>query len=143
MTNNTGSIIKEITSAIFIFLFSYTGISKLFSLEKFRFTLQEFPFMSKAAPTLSLLIPLVEIFISVLLLIPQYKKVGLWSSLALMILFTSFLVYMISYSSNLPCSCAGIINDLSWSQHIFLNLFFIGLAATTLLINKKRKIVAG
>ena len=129
----------EIISALFILLFVYTATSKLMTHRLFTITLAESPLLNFASGFIGWAIPLIEILISMMLFVPSFRRGGLVASLILMIVFTIYIVYMLMTASHLPCSCGGIINKLSWKQHLWLNVFLAALAATGLYLSNRLK----
>ncbi len=122
------STIIDIINGLLILLFSYAILSKLINHEMFQAQLIKFPVLDTSPALFSWLIPVSELFVILILFIPKFKLYGLYAALSLLILFTVFLILMISFDKNLPCSCGGIISKLSWKQHIAFNLFFIVLS---------------
>lgn len=114
-------LIIEIISYIFIILFLYTGLSKLIDNAVFREQIAVTPIFSKSASFISWFLPSVEIFVSILLFLPKWKQLGMYVSLILMSLFTGYIIYIINVDEKLPCSCGGVIELLSWKQHLVLN----------------------
>jgi len=129
----------ELVSALFILVFVYTATSKLLHHESFVFTLKKSPVTDFAGTFLSWAIPAIELLISLMLFVPRLRELGLYAAFGLMILFTSYIVYMLIFSSRLPCSCGGVINKLSWNQHLWLNVFLTMMAAAAILINRQIK----
>jgi hypothetical protein len=129
----------EIIAALFILLFVYTATSKLLSHDAFVVTLKKSPLIGFASLFLSWTVPLLEIFISVLLLIPKFRRKGLMASFFLMALFTIYILYMLLSSSHLPCSCGGVISKLSWKEHLWLNVLLTVLAALPLYLQQRLK----
>jgi hypothetical protein len=109
-------------AALFIFLFVYTALSKFFNLAQFQFTLAHAPFIGKYSQVMMILIPTIEILIAVLLVIPRTRRVGLVDAFGLMTLFTLYIAYALAAHLKLPCSCGGIIQQLSWKGHLLLNV---------------------
>lgn len=130
-------MIMDTTVYLFIVLFMYTSASKLMTIKTFASTLAKSPLIGDLNFVLAWAIPVIEIIISIMLIIPSLRKTGLWSSLFLMIAFTSYLVYMVFSESKLPCHCGGVISMLTWPQHIWFNISFIVLAVIGLNINKQ------
>ncbi|MBA2499261.1 MAG: hypothetical protein H0V30_05995 [Chitinophagaceae bacterium] len=120
-------LLVEIISAILILLFVYTALSKLVSLDQFQDVLWQAPMIGHGAGILARAVPLAELLIALLLLFPFTRVWGLYSSLGLLLVFTVYLGYMIVSVTDLPCQCGGVISSLSWAQHIYFNLFFIGI----------------
>lgn len=133
--------ITEIISALFIILFLYTSLNKIFEHGQFQLILSKSQLIGNWATMVSYLLPAAEIMISVLLLIPRTRMFGLWSSLAMMILFTAYISNMIVFTPRLPCSCGGVLKQLNWKEHLLFNLFFVTLAITGISISHKRNCV--
>lgn len=51
-------------------------------------------------------------------------------------IFTIYIFGMWLWANKLPCLCNLIVKNLSWGQHIWFNLVFLGLAVIALLLNK-------
>ncbi len=120
-------LLVEIISAILILLFVYTALSKLLGLDQFRDVLWQAPMIGRGAGIVARAVPLTELLIALLLFFPITRVWGLYGSLGLLLVFTAYLVYMLFSMTDLPCQCGGVISNLSWTQHVFFNLFFIGL----------------
>jgi len=130
------TLVIELISGLLILLFLYTGLSKLFEHDKFVFNLTKSPLLSPFAGFISIALPIGEIVLAGLLLFKRTQSKGLWLSLGLMSLFTVYLTYMVSFYDKLPCSCGGVISKMSWTQHIFFNLFFVLLSWVALRLTK-------
>jgi uncharacterized membrane protein YphA (DoxX/SURF4 family) len=124
----TKSTIVEIISMLFIILFLYTGISKLMEYGVFKEQIAESPILQPIAPFIAWSLPLTEFLVSLLLIIPRWRLKGLYASLALMIAFTIYIGAIMIFAKELPCSCGGIISELSWQGHLIFNGIFILLA---------------
>lgn len=120
--------LAAIVSALFILLFVYTGISKLQNWSTLSFVLKSYPLIGDYASLVATGLPVTELVVSALLFIPRTRRIGLWASLVLMSLFTVYLVYMLLFTPKLPCTCGGLLEKLSWPQHLLFNLFCILLA---------------
>lgn len=134
-------LFPSITAALFIFLFLYTSINKLSGHQTFESVLRHSPLLQNISPLLSWLIPLAEIVIALLLIVPAYRQAGLFFSLILMSVFTLYIGYMIIFTPRLPCSCGGVLQQLSWREHLVFNIVFTALAVTGYTIEKKNKLV--
>lgn len=132
--------LSRITCYLLIFLFTYTGISKLVDHESFLSSILQSPIIRKYATVISWSVPALELILVVLLLSEQYRKAGLLLSLLTLILFTLYIVYMILFIPDLPCSCGGVLKELSWHNHILFNSVFILLIITALLSNTNHKL---
>ena len=133
------STIVEIITHLFIILFLYTGISKLLEFDVFEEQLADSPILNSVAPVVAWGLPITEFVVSLLLFFPKYRLKGLYASFVLMILFTGYVGALLSISTELPCSCGGIMEALSWQAHLVVNIALIGLALTGIIIAKKIK----
>jgi uncharacterized membrane protein YphA (DoxX/SURF4 family) len=122
--------VSEIICALFILLFVYTGISKLLSMEGFVKVLGKSTLLSRFAVLLGWFLPVFELVVAGMLVFPMLRKTGLYLSLFLVILFTVYIGWMLLYETSLPCSCGGVIEYLSWRQHLIFNIVLIVLAIT-------------
>jgi hypothetical protein len=116
-------------SALFIFLFVYTAVSKLSEFSKFVHVLGTSPLIGGVNIFMAWAIPLTELGTSLLLLFPETRKVGMNVAFILMSFFSVYVGYMILFAPHLPCSCGGIIQNLTWTQHLSLNLILWLIAA--------------
>jgi hypothetical protein len=103
--------------------------------------LEQSPLISSGAALLAWQVPLAELAIVLLLIFPATRKLGLWASALVLSLFTVYLVYMVLFSRYLPCSCGGVINNMSWPEHIGFNLVFIGLSVAALKLVVRHRLV--
>jgi uncharacterized membrane protein YphA (DoxX/SURF4 family) len=120
--------IVELISVLFIILFLYTGISKLMEYGVFKEQISESPILAPIAPFIAWALPLTEFLVSLLLIIPRWRLKGLYASMVLMIAFTLYIIAIMTFNKELPCSCGGIISLLSWKGHLVFNSAFVLLA---------------
>lgn len=145
------STITYFTSMAFVFLFVYTAQAKLTEHATFENMLAKTQVVDTFSGLLSWLIPITEIVISVLLIIPiflkelkprYYKladklnKIGLWSALIIMIIFTVYLSGIYLFAENHLCHCGGVIESMGWKTHIAFNFFFIAIGIISVKLNK-------
>lgn len=128
----------EIICALLIFLFVYTGVSKLLDYQTFRRQLGQSPFITSYAYSLAWTLPIGEIVIAGMLSFNRTRLQGLYLSFFLLCLFTFYLVAMLQLSYFIPCSCGGVLQLLSWQAHIILNIIFILLATAGTLLQPKQ-----
>lgn len=129
----------DIISLLFVMLFLYTGIAKLMDFDVFQEQLMDSPILSFAAPVVAWGLPIIEFIVSLFLFFPTYRLKGLYAALILMILFTGYVGWLLAFAPELPCSCGGIMEALSWPAHLVVNIAFIGLALTGIILAKKIK----
>lgn len=128
----------RLIAAFFIFLFTYTALSKFFDFTSFKNVLHQSPLIGETSRIVVWALPLIEVTISALLFFKRTRLVGLHISLALMIVFTVYLGYMILFTPKLPCSCGGVFRQLTWQQHVWFNLFATALAAFSIWLSRHR-----
>lgn len=130
------NIIVEIITALFILLFVYAAVSKFIDHQRFTAQIRQTPFLKTFAVWIAWVIPIVEIVISIMLAIPRLRSYGLYSSFSLMLLFTSYIIVITKFSSYIPCSCGGVLEKMSWNQHLVFNIFFTFIAVIGIWLNK-------
>lgn len=110
---------------LLIFLWTYTGVSKLIDHDIFESTLHQSPIIKEYSAIISWLVPIVEITLVMLLFSKKYFRLALFFSLLLLFVFTGYIVYLILFIPALPCLCGGVLKAISWNGHLLLNSFFI------------------
>jgi hypothetical protein len=118
------SLVSELVIGLLILLFIYTATSKLLDFSTFRHVLSRSPLIGNKAPVVAWILPLIEILISMMLILPRTRAIGLWSSFALMLTFTGYVAWMLAYAPQLPCSCGGVIKQMTWKQHLVFNITY-------------------
>jgi len=117
--------IVEVVVILNVILFLYTGIAKIMDYSVFKAQLEDSPIFGFAAKPVAILLPIIEFIVVVLFVIPRWRLKGLYFSLTLMIAFTAYIIAMFIVAPEMPCSCGGLIELLSWKQHIIFNSAFI------------------
>ena len=133
------SLITDVISGLLIFLFVYTAVSKLTEIDTFRAAIKQAPFISDRSVFFSWAVPVTELLVSMLLFLPATRTIGLFGAFILMLTFTVYIGYMVGFSPHLPCSCGGVLKQMSWTQHLFFNIAFTILALVGILLHKKSK----
>lgn len=129
--------ILEIIGAFFILLFAYTAFSKLLLQDVFKYSLGMSPLIAPMADLIAWTVPVLELGICALLFFPKTRKIGLYSTLVTMIIFTLYISYMIVFTPKLPCSCGGVIRYMTWRQHLVFNIVCICLAVVATRLNRQ------
>ncbi len=127
----------SIITALYILLFLYAATSKLIDYQKFEVQLAKSPILTDFAFILVWLVPSVEIIIAVLIIIPRTIMLGLYGALALMSMFTAYIISILNFSDTIPCSCGGILQRMGWSEHLVFNVIFVILAIMGILLQAK------
>lgn len=147
MTLNTKiairKIIVEVICLLYILLFVYAALSKLLDFESFQAQLGQSPILGAYTGILSYTVIILELFIAVSLAFNYTRLNALYTALGLMSMFTFYIVIILNFSSNIPCSCGGILENMGWKEHLFFNILFIILACLAIILgwgNYKKKI---
>ena len=133
------SYFPDTVIGMFIALFLYTAVSKILDYHSFYATMNIMPLLKGRAFILAPAVIISEIIISCILMIPTLRLWGLYFSFALMFAFTVYLMFAVAKGYSLPCSCGGVLRQLSWKQHVLFNIAFIILAMSGILSNLKQK----
>ena len=129
--------IVEIISALFVILFIYTGLNKLLDYDTFRFQMGRSPYLQNKSGMVAATLPGGELLVALALIVPRTRLAGLYASFFLMSLFTGYVAIMLSFSYYLPCSCGGILQALSWRQHLVFNSLFTILSVIGVLLQSQ------
>ena len=119
------SLFIELISAALILLFTYAALSKLADYEAFKIQLSKSPILTDWANLIAWLLPAIEIIVVLLLLINKTRLVGFYSSLFLMTAFTTYILVILKFAYYIPCTCGGILSEMSWTTHFWFNLVFV------------------
>ncbi|BDD03608.1 MauE/DoxX family redox-associated membrane protein [Aureibacter tunicatorum] len=142
MKDSIKSNISNGSDLIMILLYSYTGIIKIFDYNGFIYKLKTSSVIDSDLIYYSAMTtPFLEVIIAVALLFNKTKTLGRISSISLMSLFTFYLIFL--KADGQSCSCGGIFEQLSFDQHLYLNVAFIIIAGLPFLFssNKEDKII--
>ncbi len=128
----------------FIFLYIYAPVSKLIEYPQFYNDLLNSPIFGneQVALFISWFIPIIEFTIAALLVSSKFRELGLYLGGGLIFLFTVYIIWILKFSNNIPCSCGGIINNFSWQEHLIFNSCFLilGLVGIYLQVRRNKKV---
>src|SRR5690606_7490727 len=113
-------------------LFATAAYSKVTAHEVFLKGLSRVALIGGAAKYIAWIVPVAEILTSILLIVPQTQRLGLYAFTAMMTVFTVYILSMLLWAEKLPCHCNLIIEKLSWEGHVWFNIGFIALAICAL-----------
>lgn len=130
----------NIISSLLVFLFLYASLSKFTDFNGFVRDMNNQPFPKWLSNIFVWAVPGVEIGLAVMLIFNKTRYKGLYGSLILMSLFTIYTTLVLfNVFNKVPCSCGGIIKNLTWTQHSILNLFFVCISVLGMILIKKGK----
>ena len=117
-------------------IFSYSGFFKVQNFTEFKTGLLKTGIFSQAwLHTSALTIVGAEVLICILLL--KWPKTGVWGCFMASIGFTAYISYLYQNNVYSECGCGGILNTLSYPNHMVFNISMIVASALYLLVNKK------
>lgn len=124
---------------LFVLLFVYAALSKLLDFNTFQNQLGQSPLLSSYAHWIVWTVPISEILIAILLCISRFRILGLYGFYGLMIMFTTYIIIILNFTSYTPCSCGGVLEKLGWIEHLYFNLAFIILSALSIVLLSSNK----
>lgn len=132
------SILQTGLISILILLWVYAAFSKLMEFETFKKQLYNQTFSSPLPEILVWLIPVIEIITAILLAFSKTRLTGLLFSVLLMGIFTTYtLLVLTGYYDRVPCSCGGVLKEMSWRSHFWFNTIFLNLGILGTFLNLK------
>src|ERR1022692_1227100 len=123
----------DIAACLLIFLFIYAAISKLLDYQKFRVQLGQSPLLTSFAGYVAWVIPSIEIIVAVMLAVQRLRLTAFYLSFSLMTMFTAYIIAITKFSDYIPCSCGGILQNMTWNEHLMFNICFVLLSGAAVL----------
>lgn len=130
--------ISLLSSFILAALFLYAAYDKITDHTEFVQSLNSAPHLNNLGTIIGWTLPALEIIITVLLLLKRTRTIGLWSAFILLLFLTAYVFILIKYPYQ-PCTCLGIFPNLSWNNHLFINLGFLLLALLALSFTDRKQ----
>jgi len=137
LSEGTRKILIDMVCYLFVLLFLYAATSKLLEYDKFLLQMSKSPIITDYSHILVWMVPTVEIIISIAFFIERTKTIALFASFALMCLFTAYIYAILNFADNIPCSCGGVLQQMTWNQHLIFNIVFVLLAVVGVLLQSK------
>lgn len=117
-------------------LFAYTAYEKIMDHERFMNGIAKVDIIGGFAFLISWAVPIVELLTAALLLVPHTIRIGLWSFLGMMVIFSVYIFIALTWASKLPCHCGGVIETLTWTEHLWFNIGFILLSLAAIRLER-------
>ncbi len=133
MIFKNSNLVFQISKFLLIVLFTYAASVKLFDHEQFAGQLRQIALLKNFAGFISIVLPVVEFITAFCLVFDRTLMIGLVLAALLMTEFTIYVGAMLAFSSNLPCSCGGVIAQMTWKEHLVFNIFFMLLSWNALI----------
>lgn len=123
------SVIVSVITALLIILWIYASVSKLLTEGPGRLQMLNQILPASVSELIFWLLCITELVTALLLMVNMTRSIGLLISVMLMAVFTIYIGLVVSGAFKYtPCSCGGIIGELSWMQHLVFNIIFLVLA---------------
>jgi uncharacterized membrane protein YphA (DoxX/SURF4 family) len=135
-------ITLEIISFLFVLLFMYAALNKIFDYEKFAVQIGQSPLLTGFGDSLPWLVITIEIMTSICFVIPRFRLIGLLSAFSLMTMFSIYIIAILNFSDYVPCSCGGVLEKLGWTEHLIFNLGFVVLSLIGIVLHTKEELSA-
>jgi len=128
--------VVDIITYLLIILFIYASVNKLVDYENFSTELGKSPLLTAFAGWVAWVIPVVELLVVAMLTVPKWCLAGLYAAFSLMTMFTAYIVAILRFSDYVPCSCGGVLQNMTWNQHLVFNITFVLLALTGIILHE-------
>ena len=117
-------MIVEVIAFLLMLLFLFASVSKWLAFKTFIGDINNQPFPNWLTPWITNLLPPIEVLIVLALMFEKTRTAGFYASLILMSAFSIYsAAVLLKFFDYIPCSCGGIIKNLSWRDNLILNLF--------------------
>lgn len=131
----------ELIRLLLILLFVYAAAIKLLEYNKFVVQIGLSPLIPSFLHRVAWFIPAVELIIALALMFEKTLRPGLYGSLCIMSVFTLYIIGIFTVASHIPCSCGGILESMSWTDHLIFNVAFVFISAIGIvLVNRESKV---
>jgi uncharacterized membrane protein YphA (DoxX/SURF4 family) len=129
----------DIIIFLFVVLFVYAAVSKIIDFDLFKAQIGKSPLITRYSDFVAWMIPTVEIVIALCLLVTSLQLIALYASFSLMLLFTAYIAFILTFSPYVPCSCGGILSNMGWTAHLIFNIAFTILAVIGIVLYNKQE----
>lgn len=126
----TKKTMTEIIIFLLILMWVYTFVSKIFDFDTFKRQINGAYLLSRVGFILPYLLQALHLIIFVMLISKFWRKTGVIASLALLILYSTYLIYILKFAPSIPCSCIAVMRGMNWNDQLYLN--FIAITINTI-----------
>jgi len=70
------------------------------------------------------------------------RLTALYAAFSLMVMFTAYIAFILNFSDYIPCSCGGILEKMSWKEHLIFNSGFVIIALIGIALHSDRENVS-
>ena len=134
------TIIIETVCLLYVLLFVYAAVSKLLDFENFQVQLGQSPLLSAFASWVSWSVLISELLIAGLLCFQKTRLIALYAAFCLMVMFSIYIIIILKFSPFIPCSCGGVLEKFTWSQHLIFNVIYCIVAIPAIILQSDEKL---
>lgn len=117
------SLISNLILQVVFVTFAYAGFHKVINFKNFLIQISQSPLIpNEIANYVSVIVPVVEISTALMLIGEKLRGFGLYVALAMMMIFSLYLISLRYLFSNAPCNCGGVLSGMGYEAHIAFNL---------------------
>jgi uncharacterized membrane protein YphA (DoxX/SURF4 family) len=117
-------------SYLLVILFVYAGLTKLLDYHHFKASLNSSFLIGSYADIIAWLLPVTEFILSAFLLYTPIRLWGFYASTLLLLIFSVYILLMLTSSHEVPCACGGVFPLMAWMGQLKINILFLLLTAT-------------
>ncbi|WP_394332499.1 MauE/DoxX family redox-associated membrane protein [Chryseobacterium kwangjuense] len=118
----TKNLIAEIVIFLILLMWAYTFVSKVLDFDTFRRQINGAYLLSSLGSPLPYILQVLHLSLVVLLIKKSWRKIGLITSLSVLLLYTGYLIYILKFAPSIPCSCISLYSALNWNDQLLINL---------------------
>src|SRR5690606_31782620 len=100
--------IVTVIGYLYVLLFVYAAVSKLLDVETFQVQLGQSPLLSAISNWVAWRVVIGEMLITGFILFDKTKQICFFLAFAMLVMFTTYILIILNFSSYVPCSCGGI-----------------------------------
>ncbi|WP_153848398.1 MauE/DoxX family redox-associated membrane protein [Sphingobacterium paramultivorum] len=120
------NLITELIIFILILIWAYTFASKIFDFDTFDRQIKGAYILSAGGSVLPYILQALHLAIVIMLINKNWRRLGLLTSLSVMVIYTAYLIYILKFAPSVPCSCIAVVRGMNWNDQLYFN--FIALA---------------
>ena len=122
-------ILVNIAAYSLMLLFFHAAIDKLVIFQEFQNQMSQSPLIPpQLISFLAVFVPGAEIIMGCFVVFDKTRRMGFLLSFVTMLIFTLYLIMLVTIVENPPCACGGILGEMGYTEHIIFNIAFTGIA---------------
>ena len=119
---NVIKILHFTISLFFVLLRSYAAISKIIVFRNFRSQLGQSPGLEAYPGLVASGLIFLQLLAIGMICYRSYRLLGLWMTFGIVTVFTGYNGFILMGSNNLPCTCIGLSEKMTWNGNLNINM---------------------